>query len=227
MNGLKQTAIALLENGLLKTGKVLDVRYWEPSTFLEIDLHLPGLDMSDWELAQHIKCRVGPLTYRDYSLAGWDEETHTATLYIDAGHDGPGSRWAQLVKPGDTIQYAGCGRSHHAPVVGTRLIFLGDESSVGHFLSLQQLLPHPAVISGAILLAEAGHRQTFYDFLRLPIDPVCSRKALSEWVGDTGCVDDETVFYVMGNTLMVQEVRKTLKEKGVERKGIKVQGFWH
>lgn len=250
---LKRTAITLLEKNLLKTGRVLAVRYWEPSTFVEIDLHLPGLDMSGWTQAQHLKCRVGPFTYRDYSVAGWDEETRTGTLYVDAGHDGPGSNWAKSASAGDVFQYAGCGRSPHAPAASARPVFLGDESSLGHFLSLQQLLsnqtpipnqlpvsgqapvgqppaPNQPLLSGAIAFSEPAHRRCFADYLRLPLEPVCGRagawQGLRDWLGGSGCLTGDAVFYVAGNMEMVQQARRLLREKGVAGKDIKVHGFW-
>lgn len=243
---LKRTAITLLEKNLLKTGRVLAVRYWEPSTLVEIDLHLPGLDMSGWTLAQHLKCRVAPFTYRDYSIAGWDEETRTGTLYVDAGHDGPGSNWAKSAGAGDVFQYAGCGRSPHAPAGSARPVFLGDESSLGHFLSLQQLLcgggavsgssqiqvlgSGQVSVSGAIAFSEAAHRRCFTDYLRLPLEPVGGRadawKGLRDWLDGSGCLAGHAVFYVAGNMEMVQQARKMLKEKGVAGKDIKLHGFW-
>jgi NADPH-dependent ferric siderophore reductase len=151
---------------------------------------------------------------------------------MDAGHEGPGSKWAKSVKAGDVFQYAGCGSSPQAPAPLSRMVFLGDESSVGYFLGLQQLLPtpYPARISGAITFSEAVHRRNFTDYLRLPLDPLCDREgapaALEGWLGGVNCTDADTVFYVMGNMEMVQSVRRTLKEKGVDRKDIKLQGFW-
>src|SRR5438045_1888995 len=105
MNKFTQATADLLERRWLKIAKVLAIRAWDPATFLEIDLHLPDCDMSKWQEAQHMKCKVGPLAYRDYTPSGWDAETRTCTLFIDAGHEGQGSRWVKKLKTGDTVYY--------------------------------------------------------------------------------------------------------------------------
>src|SRR5580698_7103319 len=153
MNKLTQKAIALAEAPFLRKGEVLAVRAWEPGSIREIDLHLPDCDMSKWTSAQHIKCKVGVLSYRDYTPSGWDAETHTCTLLIYAAHDGPGSRWARDLRPGDQLSYRKPESSHHHPEA-KQLCFLGDETTIAHFLALQQLAEPGTTINGAILLSE-------------------------------------------------------------------------
>jgi hypothetical protein len=89
LNKLKRKAGELFESRLLQTGTVLDVRPWTPSTLIEIDLHLPLVDMQQWEQVPYIKFRVDNFTFRDYTPSGWDAETRTCTIYIDAVHNGP------------------------------------------------------------------------------------------------------------------------------------------
>jgi NADPH-dependent ferric siderophore reductase len=230
MNILKQAVIGLVEHKVLKTGRVIGVRYWAPENFVELDLHLPGVDMSSWDHAQHIKCRVGTLTFRDYTPAGWDAETQTVTLYIDAAHTGPGTVWAKTVKEGDVFSYAGISRSPDPPAPLARLVCLGDESSLGHFLALQQLLPRSSSLSGAIVLGEEGHRKSFPDYFHLPMAPLPRKGSavgtLGDWIEGEGSFEEDDVFYVVGNVQLVQGVRKTLREKGVARDRIKAQGFW-
>src|ERR1700750_1177255 len=164
MNKLTQRAIALAEAPFLRAATVLGVRTWEPGSIREIDLHLPDCDMSRWTRAQHIKCKVGTLSYRDYTPLGWDAETSTCTLLIHTGHAGIGSNWARGLQPGDIIAYRGVGSSHHQPVTGREMVFLGDESAIGHFLALQQLAGEGKEISGAVLLSEPHHEQEFQDY---------------------------------------------------------------
>jgi NADPH-dependent ferric siderophore reductase len=139
MNFVKQKTIGFFEGRLVKSATVLAVRAWDPATFIEIDLHMPGVDMNKWQEAQHIKCKVGALTYRDYTPSQWDADTRTCTLFVDVAHDGPGSRWARAAVAGDVLHYLGISSSHHRPVADKRMVLLGDESAIGHFLALGQL----------------------------------------------------------------------------------------
>ena len=40
-------------------------------------------------MCSYIKFRMNDLTFRDYTPSGWDADTHTCTLYLDAAHNGP------------------------------------------------------------------------------------------------------------------------------------------
>ena len=227
MTATENTTIGLLEKTVLKSGRVIGVRSWSPDTFVEIDLHLPGVDMSRWDEARHIKCRVGPFTFRDYTPAGWDAPTRTCTLYIDVAHEGPGSRWARHLEVGDQLYYAGISRTPSAPAALSRMVCLGDETSVGHFLALHQLLPRSSSLEGAVLLGEEAHRACFGDFLRLPLDPLCGgTEALAEWVLQREDLLEEGVFYLAGQSCKVRELRKVLKGRGVEATRVRAQGFW-
>ncbi|MEZ2335203.1 hypothetical protein AB6735_06190 [Mucilaginibacter sp. RCC_168] len=42
---IKNKAEKYLGPQLLQTGRVLEVRIWEPATMVEIDLHLPSADV--------------------------------------------------------------------------------------------------------------------------------------------------------------------------------------
>lgn len=233
MNTIAKKAISLLEKRIVKTASVLAVRHWEPATLIEIDLHLPGCDMEKWKVAQHMKCKVGPLLYRDYTPADWDAETQTCTLFIDAGHLGPGSHWARSLKSGDKIEYLGVGSSHQAPVAGKRLVFLGDESSMGHFLALQQIAGNYASVTGAIALTEKNHQEEFdhyfssYGFHALDKGDCGSYRELEDWVMEPGLLKStDTVFYLAGQVNAMSRIRRMLKDRGIERGRILLQGFW-
>jgi NADPH-dependent ferric siderophore reductase len=234
MNSITQKAIALIERRLVKTATVLAVRAWDPAHFLEIDLHLPGCDMGKWKEAQHMKCKVGPLSYRDYTPSGWDVDTQTCTLYVDAGHTGPGSQWAKKLQRGDQFSYMGVGSSHHQPIAGKRLVFLGDETAIGHFLALQQLAGDAATFTGAIAFSERHHQEEFaLYFAQSGLHPLNKARSgeyyeLEDWVMESVLADpSETIFYLAGHIPAMLRIRNLLKERGIGRGQVKMQGFWN
>jgi NADPH-dependent ferric siderophore reductase len=233
MNKLTEKAVALMEGPFIRQATVLAIRAWQPESLLEVDLHLPECDMSKWDSAQHIKCKVGPLAYRDYTPSGWDAETRTCTLFVHAAHEGPGSRWVKGLKPGDNIAYRGIGSSHHRPVAGKRLLFLGDETAIGHFLALKQLATSRAAVSGAILLRESHHREEFHQYLpnwnikSLPGSHGQDHRELGGYIDGLKVSDHrDTVFYLAGHTPSVVFLRRLLREKGFAGGQVKAQGFW-
>jgi NADPH-dependent ferric siderophore reductase len=228
---LKKTAGRIIEPQLLKAGRVLEVRFWEPSTLIEIDLHLPFADIQQWTEIPYIKFRVDDLTYRDYSPSGWDAETNTCTIFVDAKHRGPGSNWAGSLKRGDTVQYLKVGTTHQTPASTTAVVGLGDESSLGHLLALQQMVMPVTRFSGAVLLSDDRHRELFKEYFRSPLQPVpredvYGHHSLIQWLLEQKYTLDNVMFYLAGNNTMVTQLRKMLKNQGYSSSQIKLQGFW-
>jgi NADPH-dependent ferric siderophore reductase len=233
MNRLTEKAIALVETPFVRKAKVLAIREWQPDTVREIDVHMPDCDMSKWNSAQHIKCKVGNLTYRDYTPSGWDAETHTCTIIVHVAHEGPGSRWAKGLTKGAAITYLGVESSHHKPASGKKMVFLGDETTIGHFLALQQLADKDAGISGAILLGELHHRDEFDDYFSgwglqsLHRDGSLHYRELDSWIESQVFIEhSDTVFYLAGYSPAVVRWRKLLRQKGVTGGQLQAQGFW-
>jgi NADPH-dependent ferric siderophore reductase len=231
LHKLKRKAGSLFESQLLQSGRVLEVRHWEPSTMIEIDLHLPQADMQNWNEIPYIKVKVDNLTYRDYTPAGWDAETRTCTLYIDAAHSGPGSKWAKQLHAGYTIHYFKIRSTRHAPASTPAIIGLGDESSMGHLLALQQMVLPATRFSGAIVMADENHRGLFGQYFKSPLKPierndVYGHHSLIQWVMEQQYNLEHSVFYLAGNHTMVAELRKLLKLQGYPSSQIRAHGFW-
>ncbi len=230
MNKLTERAIALVENPLTRTARVLAVREWQPGTIREIDLHLPDCDMSKWDVTQHIKCKVGTLAYRDYTPSGWDAETRTCTILIHVAHQGPGSNWGKQLRVGDRVSYLGVASSHQRPAPGKKMIFLGDETTIGHFLALQQLADKDAEIGGAILMEEPHHREEFDAYFSgwglEPLQKDLSYRSLDRWIEEKGISSEDCVFYLAGYSPAVVRWRKLLRQKGMGGRQVKAQGFW-
>lgn len=228
---IKRTAGKLFEPQYLQTGRVLEVRAWEPSTLIEIDLHLPFATMELWTEVPYIKIKVAEFTYRDYTPSCWDVETSTCTLFVDAAHNGPGSRWARRLQNGDMISYFKIKSTHQSPMGTSAVIGLGDESSIGHLLALQQMALPAARFSGAILMSNENHRSLFDEYFRSPLVPLASNDVyghhtLIQWIIEQQYALDNTVFYITGNQTMVIQLRKLLRLQGYTSAQIKVQGFW-
>jgi len=228
MNIIKLKALELIEGTLAKSGTALAVRSWDPATFYEIDIHFPAMDMSGWTRVQHIKIKVAPGVYRDYTPAGWDADIRTCTLYVDAVQDGPGSRWVKALRPGDDITYVGVGGTLHKPADHCKMIVLGDMSSIGHFLALQQLAGEKT-LAGAISIAEESHLAQFSEYFKWKVQPVMQEEmggfaSLLEWTQSENLTDSDV--YLSGHIPTCVQLRKELKRRKDQPNGIRAQGFW-
>lgn len=231
LNKLKKKAAGLIESRITKTGHVLEIRKWDPSSIIEVDLHLPLTTMSDWNEVPYMKCKVADFTYRDYTPSGWDAETQTCTLFIDAAHAGAGSKWAAGLQKGDTINYLGTNTTRHTPSPTSSVICLGDESSIGHLLAMQQLTLPQTRFTGAVIINNDQNRSLFKEYFRSPLQPiprndVYGHHSLTEWLLQQTYSIQNTFFYIVGNSTMVVELRKLLKKQGYSSNQIKCQGFW-
>ena len=228
---IKKTAGKLFEAKLLTEGRVLDVRFWAEQTIVEIDLHLPQLNMHKWTEVPYIKFKVDTLTYRDYTPACWDAETSTCTLFINAAHNGAGSNWARGLKKDDTVGYIGAASSRQGAAEQKTIIALGDESSLGHMLALQQLTLPESAFTGAVVMNNDEHRREFSEYFKSPINAVQRKDeyghhSLMEWILKQQHKVNDVVFYINGNNTMVAQLRKLLKLQGYASRQIKVHGFW-
>lgn len=228
-NIIKRAIDGLLDQ-VLHPAKVLAITLYPPSKMWEIVLHLPNVNMEKWNTIKRLKCKVGKLEYRDYTPALWDWEKKVCTIFIEAGHEGAGSRWVRQLKVGDEVLF---GDAHAAqlPAREGRILCLGDGSALGHFLALKQLTKHGNYpIDTVILLTDACRlpalltENTSEDTFIM--NPGSDRfSTLSKWC-NTKDLNNYTSIYIAGNIPMVTALRKMLKvQSGLQAK-IYAHGFW-
>ena len=231
MQTAKKT-VSIVEKLFVKSGEIKAVRAWSGGNLHEIDIHLANVDFEKWDKAQSIKCRISALHYTDYTLAMWDSREKICTLYIDTSHNGQGSTWAKNQCAGDPFYYVKIEPEKHYPITGKRLVFIGDQTSVGHFCSLQQLASKNTKISGFIAV---NNQQTADDFYQncvwLPLQAISVQNDIyyqtKEWLKINYTEKDNFVFYVVGGAELVICIRRLLKTYGVAGSQIKSKGFWH
>ncbi|WP_343744932.1 SIP domain-containing protein [Chitinophaga sp.] len=222
---LRQRRMGLLEKTINRQGSVLDVRHWETTGFCEIDLHLPGVNMHNWQSPPHIKCRVAPYHYRDYTPARWNVSLRTCTLFIDTSHEGAGVEWAKSLSPGDTMHYIGVDDTRQKIVQGSHLVMIGDQSAIGHFNGLQQLAASHNWISGMVVIPEAAHRQFAQTFPELPLDTMPNATSLLTQL-EQQALHPSWQYYLAGNSHLVVAARKILKARGCASDHMQALGFW-
>jgi len=221
---IKNRAGKFIENQLLKTGKILDVRLWSTSNLVEIELHLPEVDMQNWNQVLYIKLRVDDFSFRDYTPFGWDAETATCSLLVDTGHDGPGSRWAKNLRAGDTVYYIKTESTRQIPHPTDCVVGLGDASSIGHLLALQQLTVPVSRFDSAVVVNSPETGQLLCDNFSPALNSMSTYQELSRWLKEQAYCTAHTCFYLIGNHKMVTELRRLLKSMGHTH--IHVKGFW-
>lgn len=228
-NVLKKAMSGLLDK-MLSSARVTDVKFWNPSSMVEIEVSFPELSTEKWKTIHRVKCRVGDLEYRDYTPSCWNSEKGTFKLFIEAGHDGAGSRWAQQIKIGDEILL---GAVHAAPIPNKegRIICLVDLSALGHALSLKQLTDRSKFpLEVAVFLHESYQvpeylRKENPEFEFLYEENESNIRVLENWFMSKKITNYESVC-IAGNTPMVSQLRRKMKAIPEMKARILAQGFW-
>ncbi len=204
---------------------------WNGGNIHEIDVHLPAVNFRTWDRVQSIKCRISGLHYTDYTPALWDMDEKICTLYIDTSHWGQGSIWAKKQSEGEAFHYIKIEAEKHYPI-GKHLVFLGDQTAIGHFCALQQLAVEGTEINGCITFNNLQTAKAFSENcpwlpLQTTTDYADIYKQTGEWIIKHQFDKDDFVFYIVGNAELTVTLRKLLKTHGVNSGQIKLKGFWH
>jgi NADPH-dependent ferric siderophore reductase len=232
METAKKKKISTVEKIFVKSGKIVAVRSWKVGNIHEINVNLPNVNFEEWDKAQSIKCRISALHYIKYTPAMWDVEEKICKLYIDTSHYGQGSVWAKNQVAGNDFHYLKIEAEKHFPVEGKHLVFLGDQTGIGHFCSLQQLATKNTQISGFITFNDIQTADTFSENCSwLPLQAVSNYGAIckqtEDWAIKHQAKNENFVFYVVGNAELIVILRKLLRIYGFDPSQIKSKGFWH
>lgn len=228
-NLLKKVADNLIES-MSSSGTITAIRAWQPATMYEVDIYIPSVNMQKWNTIRRLKCKVGLLTYRDYTPARWSASESACTLYIEAGHNGAGSYWVKQLGIGNSILF---GPAHAAPLPARagRILCLGDGSAMGHFMALHQLTDRNQFpIETAICLHDDYDvPDTFvsqnpgFELLMKPHEK--SLDILEQWVTRKD-LSIYTSIYIAGQISMVSGLRRKLKVLPQAQARIYAHGFW-
>ena len=211
-------------------GEVLAVTIWTPATFYQIDLHLPATDMAKWTTIHRMKCRVAQFAFRDYSPTQWNAANRTCRLYIEAGHNGPGSNWVRSLQPRDTVTYT-ISPTQPVPTNAGKILCLGDGSALGHFLALKQLTDRSSFpMEAAVVLNEKlqlpqSLRNDDPEFTFLTETIEMAGEKLYQWLAQKPMLPYSSI-YLNGSIPMVQHLRRKLKAIPNLNAKLFVQGFW-
>lgn len=228
-NVLKKAMSGLFDK-MLSPGIVIGVTRWKPATMVEIEVQVSTLHMGKWKTIHRVKCRVADLEYRDYTPTSWNAEKGTFKIYVEAGHDGAGSRWAQQIKAGDEILF-GAVHAAQIPSKEGSILCLVDLSALGHALTLKQLIePSGFPLEVGVFLHEpyeipARLRAENAEFDFLFEENGHSTAVLEKWMKSKKITNYESIC-IAGNTSMVSQLRKKLKAIPEFNARIFAQGFW-
>jgi NADPH-dependent ferric siderophore reductase len=229
MHILKQKGLSYLEGLTARTGLITAIRTWNPATIYEIDLHLPQVNMHNWQNPKRAQVKIAEGAYRDYTLANWNSQNQTCTLIIDAAHTGMGSQWVKTLQKNDTLTYLGLLDTGRLNTTPGNIYCIGDATAIGHFMAIQQITQGKSRVSGAVVLHQPTHVAHFKNNFKTNIEPVPatngnSYQALANWVTQQPFTNQ--MVYIAGNKATIAKLRNLIRPTSGFKGSIRLNGFW-
>lgn len=178
--------------------------------------------------------RAGDRELRHYTPSAFDREKGTFEILFHIHGNGPGSKLADRLLPGDRLKVSAPGGRRLYDEDKAFHFFFGDETSLSFYDALlREINKNNQRIRGIFELNEIngnipeGLGYDVNTVIRTPDEP--AREAISLLEGRITVQPElfkESVFYLTGNVASVQKLRTVLKKHGINSKNIKLQGYW-
>lgn len=125
---------------LLTTAQVTGVTRLSPR-FVQVELQAEAFGTHSWTPGAklQIRPRRGTLGMRTYTPTSWDRERGTTRLIAFTHGEGPAADWFREVAAGDACEVFGPRGSIDLRGLSDRVVFVGDESSVGLACALTEV----------------------------------------------------------------------------------------
>lgn len=182
---------------------------------------------------QAISIRVNETNFRNYTPSFWDSENGVFEVIFHLHGNGPGSSYIDGLELDDLVNIVLPRGLDLYKKEYEYHFFFGDETTIGLFKSLKQVIEENG--QNYIGILELNEDTMHYELkTRYGLDIVSSsiNKAqnaisfLQNLPDRVWKLWQNGSFYLMGNGRSIQNFRKALKEKGVNSRNIRTQPYW-
>ncbi|MEO1061612.1 MAG: siderophore-interacting protein [Actinomycetota bacterium] len=191
---------------------------WRPGQALAIIVDAGGRRMKD--------------RWRHYTIRRRDQATGELELLVTVHRDaGPGARWASTIDPGDEFVFMGPGGGPTLTLPDAPCLILGDRTSAAAAGAMLDALA-PTTPATAFLATPHPERARLDtsrpdDVRWLAASSATEiREALVEAAAVAPIETDAVHAYVTGEQAAVRAVRRTLRDRGVAPRRIRVHAHW-
>lgn len=177
-----------------------------------------------------IKVYVEGKKRRSYTPSRVNTKKGWAEIIVHLHGEGPGSKWASKVRPGDSFELDGPGSSFKPRWTKKgrgRVFFFGDATTLGLAAALVDGAPKGYVIGGALELSAVNAGAV--SALGLPLE-VCKRSAkggkLIAYAKSLELDPREDTIWLSGESTSVKALRSLFLKRGFEKKQLRVKSYW-
>jgi NADPH-dependent ferric siderophore reductase len=202
-----------------------------------VQLTSPDLDRFDYLAGQDMALtfRRGdtPPVRRRYTIRHYDRDQRRLDLDFVLHGDGPGMRWAQTVRPGDSIEVVGPrGKITLVPDAAWHL-FAGDATAVPGALAMMEALPQsvPAVaflqVDGPEERQSADGDRGRHITWQYELQALTGATGLSAALAGAALPPGRGHAYLAGEVALVTALRATLLSRGWAAEDISAKAYWN
>lgn len=175
-----------------------------------------------------IEPRVSDTHMRHYNPSAYDAATGTMEMLIYLHGMGPGSAWAEKIQVGDKLNIMGPAMKIQGDSSLAKQVFLGDETTIGTFLFLQNSLAKGQTFRGIIETEPNLLHLNNAVGLNIPTAARTAQRGevLLQWLKDNYEANKGALFYLLGHNASNLPLREWLKDKGVPNSRIAMRRYW-
>jgi NADPH-dependent ferric siderophore reductase len=199
--------------------------------FRLVDLEGEALRNVAWTAGQKVQVSMGSgLSARTYTPMSWDADSGRTRILTFAHGDGPGSRWANGLRQGDTCQFFGPRRSLDLSGLESPVVLFGDETSFGVAAAIRDSPQADAAIH-VFEVSDVAESRQVAETIGL------GQATLIERIADDAhlaTAEAEVLrlaasgghFVLTGKASSIQRVSRALRAAGVASSRVKAKAYW-
>jgi NADPH-dependent ferric siderophore reductase len=184
-------------------------------------LYEPGADLPEpltLETARTAMSRVRPYM-RSYTIRRHDPVANEIDFdFVLHGDHGPASKWAANAQPGDELIFVGPSPAYRPDPDADWHLLIGDETTIPAVDAIIQALPG-ATIRAFVEVENAEEEQD------LAVTWV-HRGGLVKAIEAADLPDGKPAVWAAGERQVMQDVRETLVQRGIERGSVRPATYW-
>ncbi|MFD2967280.1 siderophore-interacting protein [Sphingobacterium bambusae] len=180
-----------------------------------------------------IEFRISDTEFRHYTPSYFSREKGICEVFFYLHDKGPGSRWVEGLREGDTLDLLGPGGKIKYDLSCRTHLAFGDETSLGLLRCISSEAENRGDRFVGIAELDDGHAH-WPQLLGLKASSVClsGGKAGVDAIGklqellEAGMDSERTAVYLTGNARSILSLRKFLLEHGFSRRQVHTEPYW-
>lgn len=178
-----------------------------------------------------VPLKEGGTGRRDYTIREYEPETGEVSVDFFLHGSAPGADWARTARPGDTIEARGPRGKTILSAAADWHLFVGDETCIPAILHMLERLPRAARAIAFVELGDPDDRQDVRTGADLDLRFVHRRDGDEDMtivreVEALTLPEGQGQAYVIGQTAKVQQIRRGLIARGLDKSSISAEGYW-